>query len=233
MSVIVPRALPTVLSLIAGSSDAIGFLGLGGLFIAHVTGNLVILTAHLVHGDPAHPAEILALPVFMSVLCLTRVLAEALDTLRFDTLGSLLMLQLGFLTVFFVLCVAIGPHGLPYAPLATIAGMFGVAAMAVQNALVQFSLKGTPPTAVMTTNITRFTMDVGTMLLRRSLEDSMSARKRVEKTWPTMVGFAVGCGIGALGQAVLGFLAVALPVSLALVAVGLGFLQKSGARAAG
>jgi urea transporter len=35
--------------------------------------------------------------------------------------------------------------------------MLGVSAMAVQNALVQVSLKGAPSTAVMTTNVTRFT----------------------------------------------------------------------------
>src|SRR5882762_6205428 len=39
--------LPTLLSLIAGSADAIGFIGLGGLFTAHVTGNLVVLAAHV------------------------------------------------------------------------------------------------------------------------------------------------------------------------------------------
>src|SRR5262245_35925035 len=33
--------LPTVLSLIAGSCDIITFVGLGGLFSAHITGNLV------------------------------------------------------------------------------------------------------------------------------------------------------------------------------------------------
>src|SRR5882762_778697 len=32
------KLLPTVLSLIAGSADVIGFLGLGGLFTAHITG---------------------------------------------------------------------------------------------------------------------------------------------------------------------------------------------------
>ena len=36
-----------------------------------------------------------------------------------------------------------------------------VSAMAVQNALVQVSLHGVPATAVITTNIARFTTDVG------------------------------------------------------------------------
>ena len=37
------KLLPTVLSITAGSVDVISFLGLGGLFTAHTTGNLVIL----------------------------------------------------------------------------------------------------------------------------------------------------------------------------------------------
>jgi len=44
------KLLPTVLSTIAGSTDAICFLGLGGLFTAHITGNLVVLAAHVVSG---------------------------------------------------------------------------------------------------------------------------------------------------------------------------------------
>ena len=45
--------LPVVLSLTAGSMDVIGFLGLGGLFTAHITGNLVIVAAHVVTGEAA------------------------------------------------------------------------------------------------------------------------------------------------------------------------------------
>jgi Protein of unknown function (DUF1275) len=58
---------PTVLSVIAGTADVTSFLGLG-LFSSHVTGNLVILAAHLVapttapfstawqQTDPARPS---------------------------------------------------------------------------------------------------------------------------------------------------------------------------------
>src|SRR5438445_2176703 len=40
--------LPTVLSITAGSVDVIGFLALGGVFTAHITGNVVIVAAHYV-----------------------------------------------------------------------------------------------------------------------------------------------------------------------------------------
>ena len=44
------KLLPGVLSIIAGSVDVICFLGLGGLFAAHITGNLVVLAAHIATG---------------------------------------------------------------------------------------------------------------------------------------------------------------------------------------
>jgi uncharacterized membrane protein YoaK (UPF0700 family) len=69
--------LPTVLSLTAGSVDVISFLGLGGLFTAHITGNLVILAAHIVSGEDAPFAVMLSVPVFMAVLLLTRLLPDS------------------------------------------------------------------------------------------------------------------------------------------------------------
>jgi uncharacterized membrane protein YoaK (UPF0700 family) len=130
------RALPIVLSVIAGSTDIIGFLGLNGLFTAHITGNLVVLAAHVVVGAPTIFSYILSVPVFMLVLLLTRLLAGGLERAGLDTLGPLLLLQLLSLAVFLVLCTIAGPWINPNATAAVVAGMFGVAAMAVQNALV-------------------------------------------------------------------------------------------------
>jgi len=73
------KLLPPVLSLIAGSADVIGFFGLGGLFIAHITGNLVILATHLATGHAASVAHLLSVPVFMLVLGLARVLGAGLE----------------------------------------------------------------------------------------------------------------------------------------------------------
>jgi uncharacterized membrane protein YoaK (UPF0700 family) len=216
------KLLPTVLSVIAGSVDAISFLGLGGLFTAHVTGNLVILAAHLVSGGEAPVAPMLSVPVFIVALGLTRLLAGALEGIRFASLRPLLLLQFMLLGGFLVLCTSAGPRIDPDATKAIVAGMLGVSAMAVQNALVQISLKGAPSTAVMTTNITRFTMDVGEVVLGRNPADLAKARGRAMQTWPAIVGFCVGCGLGAVCEATIGLRALALPTGLALLAFAMG-----------
>jgi uncharacterized membrane protein YoaK (UPF0700 family) len=215
------KLLPTVLSVIAGSVDAIGFLGLGGLFTAHVTGNLVILAAHLVSGGETAVAPMLSVPVFVAALGLTKLLAGALERIGLGTLRSFLLLQLLLLVGFLVLCISAGPRIDPDAPIVVLAGMLGVSAMAVQNALVQISLKGAPSTAVMTTNITRFMMDVGDMMFGRTPADVGKARDRAMRTWPAIVGFAVGCGVGATCEAAIGLRSLALPAGLALLAVAM------------
>jgi uncharacterized membrane protein YoaK (UPF0700 family) len=47
---------------VAGSADVISFLGLGGLFTAHVTGNLAILAAHPVTGNRIGVGLLLSVP---------------------------------------------------------------------------------------------------------------------------------------------------------------------------
>ena len=73
------RALPFVLSVIAGSTDTIGFLGLNGLFTAHITGNIVVLAAQVVAGNPTMISYILSVPVFLAIR-LWQVASEASST---------------------------------------------------------------------------------------------------------------------------------------------------------
>jgi len=216
------KLLPTVLSMTAGSVDVISFLGLGGLFTAHITGNLVILASRIVTGGEAPFAPMLSVPVFMVALGLTRLLVGGLESIGVASLRPLLLLQLLLLAGFFVLCVAAGPRIDPNTATAILGGMLGVSAMAVQNALVQVSLKGAPSTAVMTTNVTRFMMDLGEVLLGRNPDDVAKARRRANHTWPAIVGFAVGCGLGAAGEAAFELWSLALPIGLALLALAIG-----------
>lgn len=212
------KLLPSVLSLTAGSVDAIGFLGLGGLFTAHITGNLVILGAHVVSSGTAPFAAMLAVPVFMAVLGLTGLLAAGLEAIGLASIRPLLLLQFLLLGGFLGLCVAAGPRIDLDAPTAILAGMLGVSAIAVQNALVQISLTGAPSTTVMTTNLARFMIDIVDVLLGRDSDAVAKARNRAKDTWPPIVGFTVGCGLGAAGEAAIGLWSLALPAGLALLA---------------
>src|SRR5438874_3287640 len=220
------KMLPAVLSVIAGSVDAISFLGLGGLFTAHVTGNLVVLVAHLATGSRAPVANILSVPVFVAVLGLTRLLADVLEKIGLVSLRPLLLVQLLLLVGFLALYASAGPRLEPHATRAILAGMFGVSAMAVQNALGQISLRGVPSTAVMTTNITRFMMDIGEVMV--GLSDVAKARDRARLTWPAIVGFAIGCGLGAACETAIGLMSLIVPVGLAVLAVALGKTRVEG-----
>jgi uncharacterized membrane protein YoaK (UPF0700 family) len=219
-------ALPFVLSLIAGSTDTIGFLGLNGLFTAHITGNLAVLAAHIVAGDPTIFSYVLSVPVFMMMLFLTRLLAGGLEQAGVPTLQPLLLLQLFFLVAFLSICVAAGPWRDADATLAVIAGMCGVAAMAVQNALVQISLTKTPTTAVMTTNVTHFMLDLGEVVVGRDPAQVVQARARAVHTLPVIVGFTIGCVLGAAFEAAAGLWSLALPTALALLAFRMGLAHR-------
>lgn len=220
------QVLLIVLSVTAGSVDAIGFLGLGGLFIAHITGNLVILAAHIAADDEAQLANIISFPVFIVALTVTRLLAAGLERMHVTSLRPLLLLQFLLLAGFLALCVGGGSRLDLNAANATVAGMLGVSAMAVQNALVQISLKEWPSTCVMTTNTTRFVIDLGEVLLGRGRKDGARAGQRAKRTGLTIAGFAVGCSLGAGCQAVIGLWSLALRAGLALAALAIAVAAK-------
>jgi len=110
----------------------------------------------------------------------------------------------------------------PAAPTGVVAGMLGVAAMAVQNALVRL-LVGAPATAVMTTDVTTFMMDVGAILFRHDPNEIGHARTRARRTWPAIVGFTIGCSVGALLEATIGPWSLVVPTGFALLALALAF----------
>ena len=221
------KLLPFVLALVAGSADVIGFLGLGGLFVAHITGNLVILAAHVVAGAGAPWPLMISVPVFVATLALTRMLAAALERAGVTALAPLLLLQLALLGASASICVAAGPRVDSNAPAMVVAGMLGVCAMAVQNALVRIGLAGAPSTAVLTTNITLLTMDLGEILLGRGAGRIVKARDRARHTWPAIAGFLLGCLLGAGCEAAFGLRSLLLPAGLALIALALGLCSKT------
>ncbi len=221
------KLLPFVLAFVAGSVDVISFLGLDGLFTAHITGNLVVLAAHILARGEATLALVISVPLFLIILAATRVLAAGLERGRIPSLGVLLFLQFALLCGFLGICVAAGPGASASAPSMILAGMLGVSAMAVQNALVRISLVGAPSTAVLTTNITLLTTDVGEIILGHDPSLIAKARQRARRTWPAVAGFLFGCALGAWCEAAIGLRALVLPASFALVALILGIASNN------
>jgi uncharacterized membrane protein YoaK (UPF0700 family) len=78
----------------------------------------------------------------------------------------------------------------------------------------------------MTSNVTRFAMDVGELLLGDDPADVAKARNRAARTLPAIVGFTAGCGLGAACEAALGTWSLALPAGLALLAFAMGFAAE-------
>jgi uncharacterized membrane protein YoaK (UPF0700 family) len=207
-----------LLSVIAGSADVTSFLGLG-LFSAHVTGNLVILTAHMVIGRGDNACLVLSLPLFILALGLARLLVAGLEALEIGSLRPLLLLQFLMLVGSLVFGLSAGDHPTPEARAIIAAGQLSVAAMAIQHALVQLSLHGSPATAVMTTNLVRFIMDVGEILFGHDPAEVAKARHRAKHTWPVIIGFTAGVALGAACFATTGLKSLGLPAGLALLAL--------------
>jgi uncharacterized membrane protein YoaK (UPF0700 family) len=220
------KLLTFVLSVIAGSVDAIGFLGLGTLFIAHITGNLVILAARYVAGEHASAAHLLSVPTFMIALTAARLLAASLDRSGITTLRPLLLLQFLLLSGSLAICISVGSVADLNSEIMTVAAMLGVSAMAVQNALVQISLKNVPTTAVMTTNLTRFVLDLGEVWFGMDPGGRAKAVARARRTATAISGFVVGSGLGAWCQAHVGLWSLTIPTGLAMAALVITYRSR-------
>jgi uncharacterized membrane protein YoaK (UPF0700 family) len=96
------------------------------------------------------------------------------------------------------------------------AGLLGVAAIAIQTALVQIALENVPSTAVMTTNITHFMLAIGQVVIADCEVSAAQARARVIHVLPVIVGFFLGCALGAAGESAYGLWSLGLPTGLAL-----------------
>jgi uncharacterized membrane protein YoaK (UPF0700 family) len=207
-------SLPALLSFNGGFVDTAGFLGLQGLFTAHVTGNFVTLAATLVMGTHGVVAKLIALPEFIAVVALARLAGVALRARGLPALPVLLVAKVCFLLAFFLLAVALGPFPNSDAPAALLTGFAGIAGMAVQNAVQRVHFAHIPPTTLMTGNTTQAVLDAVDLLRGAEANNAAAVRTRFTHTLRGIVWFAVGCGVAALLYYWVGFWCLALPVAV-------------------
>ena len=203
-------ALAIGLGFVAGCVDTIGFVALFGLFTAHVTGNFVLIGRELAHSSGDVLLKLLAFPAFIAAVAGTRLLVLRLQRRNRAALPPLLWLQVVLLCAFLLFGMAAWPVSHPDAPLAMLAGLFGAAAMGVQNAAARLVLASLTPTTVMTGNVTQLVIDVVDIL--RGAADADTRRRSVRLVGPVLA-FAAGCIAGAFGVVNAGFVALALPIA--------------------
>jgi uncharacterized membrane protein YoaK (UPF0700 family) len=214
------RRLPPLLSVVAGMVDLIGFLSLGNLFTAHITGNLVVIAALVVRGGPMNLAQVLAIPVFILAVAAIWLLARASGRRGPSLARPLLLIQFLLLSGVLVFSVITEPSANPHGLTAGIAAMIAVSAMACQFALLRLALPVAPSTAVMTGNLTNTVLSLMDML-SRTQPLMTGATERLRGSLHLLIGFFGGCVVAAVAVSVLGDWAWAFPVALAGVAVAL------------
>jgi len=214
------KRLPTLLSVIAGMVDLTGFLTLGNIFTAHITGNLVLVAGLVVRGGRMNPAQVLAIPVFIIGVAAVWLLARASGR-RGPGLARLLLLVQFLLLVFVLIFSAVTkPSANPHGMMAVITAMIAVSAMACQFALLRLALPVAPSTAVMTGNLTNTVLS---LLDRQSRSQPLMAgdAERLTGSLHLLIGFFGGCVVAAAAVSLLGDLAWSFPVALAGLAVAL------------
>jgi len=212
------RWLPTLLSVIAGMVDVIGFLSLG-IFTAHVTGNIVVMGALVVRHNRVNPAQILAIPVFIVAVAATWLVARASGRRGIGPMRPLLLIQFLLITSVLIFSAITKPSADRHGLMATIAAMIAVTAMGCQFALLRLTLPWAPSTAVMTGNLTNAVLAIVDSSSETRLMGNDSAR--LTGAFHLLVGFFVGCVVAAAAVMYLGDWAWSVPAALSAAAVAL------------
>lgn len=207
-----------LLAFTAGAVDTIGFVGLDGFFPAHITGNLVLLGAALT-GDQqgAFIAKLLAVPVFMLAVAATTLLQARLGGPG-PSVRRMFTVQAVLLGLFMAVAVAADPVEDGDAPLAVVASMVALIAMAIQCTIDKNALGKRSPTTVMTGNVTLLALNLVGASPAETEDSQEKATAKLAKLWPAIAGFALGAVVGALGFEQFGFWAVLMPILTVLVA---------------
>jgi uncharacterized membrane protein YoaK (UPF0700 family) len=193
---LMPQSLPACLGFVAGIVDVTSWLTLGGLFTAHITGNIVVMAAAGFNGRAMHPTQLLAIAMFIIVASILAVIVRRTRMEAGSIQDALLVLQSILLTFAALVAFTTRPSLAPLAADAGIVAMLAVAAMASQNALLHLSTKPSPTTAVMTGNIVACTLSLVSIVMYRP-SDYDAARKQWHDTWPVLAGFVLGCIAGS------------------------------------
>ncbi|MEN2416312.1 YoaK family protein [Flavobacterium mesophilum] len=195
-----------LLTMIAGYCDTVTFVAADSIFSAHVTGNFIVFAYQIIKGYDIHAwVKLLTFPVFiMAVMAGGRIALKA--TNRYTILfweGVILVLS-GIVSYVFGYLNTTSEWPIYSVAMAT------VFAMGLQNAFGKLYAKETHgPTTMMTGNVTQASLDLGN-LLKNGLKD-VEVLLSFKKQLVTIIGFLIGCFMGAVAGKFFGLGTLILP----------------------
>src|ERR1700689_192896 len=221
--IVFPKPVPVVLSIVAGYVDTCTFLGLFGVFVAQLTGSLVLAGTEFLRSELGALAKLLAIPSFFLAGMAVTVLVHSMRERPRAALAWSLSVECILLIGLSASCLAGMPFRSLDAPEAIVALLFGMAAMGAQSALVYLLMRGVASTNVMTTNTTRLAIGAAELLLgwigRNKADPSgtssavyTQARREIAALFPIWIGFLAGIVLGAVAYTTLGLPCVMLAV---------------------
>ncbi|MET4803764.1 uncharacterized membrane protein YoaK (UPF0700 family) [Bradyrhizobium sp. LB11.1] len=212
--------LPPLLGVIAGMVDSTGFVTLGHVFTAHVTGNIVLATVVAIDGGSFHWAQLSAIPVFMIALAAVWLIVQASGRHGSGLARRLLQVQFLLLLILLIFSVVTKPSADPSGLNANAAAMTAVSAMACQYALLRLALPGAISTAVMTGNLTNAVLSAMDLLAARNPllpRDSTPLNHSLHR----LLSFVLGCVVAAGAVSLIGDWTWSLPAAPAAIAAAI------------
>jgi uncharacterized membrane protein YoaK (UPF0700 family) len=203
-------ALPSVLGFVAGFVDTATFIEMHGLFVAHVTGNFVLLGATLagspIDGEHAGSAtlQLASFPVFFLAAMAAAVLAGVLPAAR----RTQLLVSLA------AVLVGVGGAAGFLAGSHPAVAMVLVVAMGVLNAAHRMDGRLGSPFTVMTGNVTALAIGLAHTLHLAPREREGPVQAVPAALVVVVLTFAAGCALGALVQPYLGLGAMLVPAAV-------------------
>jgi uncharacterized membrane protein YoaK (UPF0700 family) len=206
-----------LMAAIAGFIDVVGFVGVDKLFTSHITGNIVVAIAEIIHHGPGVASKIIALPMFILIAIIVTGCIEVCGQSR-KLLALCFVIEALFLVGFMFTGMLILPHvaenSFPYIAIA----MLAVCAMSIHNTLLRTFMIHFPPCTVMTGNLTQLIIDIVSFSWGwrqpHTIETRNKSHTNIKRYGNVFIGFLVGGGCAAIGYSLISFWIVALTIIL-------------------
>jgi uncharacterized membrane protein YoaK (UPF0700 family) len=226
----VSRIIPPLLCFVAGYVDSCTFLALFGLFVAQVTGSLVLASAQLIVLNPAALLRFVEIFAFFLAGVATTFMVKSAEERGRNTWTPVLALEGMLLSSLLISWIVNGPWK-PNTPIVIFASLLGLSAMGVQSAFVRLLIQGSPSTNVMTTNVTQFAIDTTELVLarwpRHREQTNTTTGQQAEiggrwtRLWAVLLSFFLGTLAGAAAYVWFDLWCVLLPIAIiGLLCVG-------------